>query len=103
MTKETKRHCTVFATQDLVDKFDKLPITRSRAMNLAIGYAGKDPELLVQALRFRLSQPHVENSVKVSYSRDIKLEGALETLTHMTKLPAEQVIRLAMEAYINRL
>ena len=93
----------MYATRDLVDKFEKLPITRSRAINLAIGYAAKDPELLVQALRFRFSQPHLENDVKVTYSRDTKLDEVLENLTHMTKLPAEQVIRLCMEAYINRL
>lgn len=88
---------------DLVEACTHLPVTRSGALNQAMFNAWRDPELLVKALRFRLDRPEELERIKVTYSRDSKLDPVLEKMSEMTKLPKEQVVRLCLEAYIHRL
>ena len=87
----------------LMNKFDDLPITRSGAICQALINAGKDPELLVVALRYRMSRPDELNDCQVSYRLDPKLVRTQEDLSRMTKLSGEIVVRLCMEAYIHNL
>lgn len=87
----------------LHEAFEKLPINRSAATSQAVLNAFDDPELLVKALRARLHRPAEENDVRTSISFDPRVGKALDDLSGMTKLPNEQVLRLVMEAYINKL
>lgn len=101
-----KRKCSIKCSRTLLDKFQDLPISRSAAICQAIHNAGNEPELLAQALRLRLNSRPAEakeNDTLITYTRDAKLDRALQTLTGISELPGEQVIRLAMEAYIYKL
>jgi hypothetical protein len=98
-----KRHQTVRLSEEVVEMFDKLTISRSAAIEAAVRNARTDPELLVRGLKHRMRNPRGANSIKVGYSRDSDIDEPVEQLVEMTKLPAEEVIRLCMEAYIHRL
>lgn len=87
----------------LVAKFEKLPMTRSAAIAQALTNAARDPELLVDAFKLRMSQPFEENDTRITYTRDEGLQEVIDRLSRMTKLPGEQVVRLCMEAYIHKL
>lgn len=88
----------------LDDAFNELPISKSAGVTIAIQNAAENPELLVKALRFRLTQPKYDaQGRKTSFSIDVRVEDLLKKLADMSKLPAEQIIRLTMEAYINKL
>lgn len=103
MQASMKKHHTLMAPEDLVERFDKLPLTRSAAITQAILNVEREPELLAQAFRLRLHQPYEENGVRVAYTRDTRIDETLKKLTDMAKLPGEQVVRLCMEAYIYKL
>lgn len=98
-----KRHHSLTIATDTLEALDRLPIARSKAISQALAKAGEEPDLLVHALRLRLSQPPVSEMTKVTYSRDDKLGVVIEKLAEMSKLSGEQVVRLSVEAYIHRL
>jgi len=98
-----KKNHTVGLPAGIIEKCEKLPLSRSSAIAQSLMNAMKEPELLVLAFRLRLSQGRKEEIVKVAYTRDTKLDEVLSELTELTKLPGEQVIRLSLEAYVHRL
>lgn len=85
----------------LVEAFKKVPLNRSKAIELAVEKASNDPSLLVHAFQMRLTRPFERNDVKITYTRDKQCEEMIDKLSEMTKLPNEQVLRLCMEAYIH--
>lgn len=87
----------------LITALEKVPMNRSAVITQAILNADRNVELLAQAFRLRFSMPKEDNEVRVTYTRDGKLEAPLKKLIEMTKLPGEQVIRLCVEAYIHKL
>lgn len=100
---KAKKKNTVQLSEDMNRRFDSLPIPKAAAIVLSINQAWREPDTLALAFRFRLSQPQEEVGVKVSYTVDDKMQERLQKLMSMTKLSGEQVVRLAMEAYIHRL
>lgn len=87
----------------VVGMFDGLVQNRSACISNAVIEGLKNPELLVQALRLRLTTPFEENNTNVTWSRSVAALEAEKKLAEMTRLPGEQVVRLCMEAYIHRL
>lgn len=98
-----KRTLTFMISPSLKAKFDEALLNRSAAVTQSIVNANDNPEKLVDAFRFRLSQPEDANTERIGASVDPRIDDMLERLSSMTKLPIEQVLRLAMEAYINKL
>jgi len=98
-----KKNHTVGLSAGIIEKCEKLPVSRSGAIAQALMNAMREPQLLAMAFQLRLSQTKKDEIVKVAYTRDTKLDEVLLQLSELTKLPGEQVIRLALEAYVNRL
>lgn len=96
-----KRTWTSSVPTSLIEAFKKVPLNRSKAIEQAVKDADNDPEVLVRALRMRLTRPFEANDAKIAFTRDKNCEDAIERLAEMTKLPNEQVLRLCMEAYIH--
>lgn len=88
---------------EVLDAFELLPLSRSAAIGQAILAAGKRPELIPLALRERMSQTRSGNNVRVSYTRENRLDAMIKRLAEMTDLSGEQVVRLCMEAYLYKL
>lgn len=100
--KTTPRQVKVKAS--LKDKFNDLPISASAAIKQAILDAHDNPILLVKALQLRMMSTRVEEAeVRMGYWVVPEIEKHCSRLSGMTELPIEQVVRLAMEAYINKL
>lgn len=95
-----KKSYTSSVPTSLVEAFKKVPLNRSKAIELAVERATNDPQALVLAFKMRLTQPFERNDAKITYTRDKRCEEMIERLSEMTKLPNEQVLRLCMEAYI---
>lgn len=98
-----KKLAQLDVTSELVEMFEQVPMSRSAAIVQALLNAEREPELLVKAFRQRLVTSRQENSVRIAYSRDQKLDKTVEKLCEMTRLPETQVVRLCMEPYIHRL
>lgn len=98
-----KKNHTVALTTSIIEQCKDLPLTRSAAIAQSLMNAVREPELLILALRHRMSSLGKEGTEKVSYTRDTKLDEALETLMNLTEMSGEQVIRLSLEAYVYRL
>ena len=90
-------------SKQLKEDFDNLPMPTGTALKQAVARASKDPDLLVRAFQFRFFRERQENDTCLFFRSDTKTDAHLEKLAEMTELPVEQVIRLAMEAYINKL
>ena len=97
-----KQHTLTVPTAVLTE-FDKLPLTRSAAINQSVLNAVRDPELLVRALRLRLHSETGDDERRITYMFDTTLNAKADKLVSLTKLPKEQVVRLSMEAYIHHL
>lgn len=95
-----KRKAALSLPSSMLEKFDKIPMTRSGAISQALLNAGRDPALLSRAFQLRMSTGQEQNDARICYTRDTKHDGTLEKLSAMTRLPGEQVGRLCMEAYI---
>ena len=105
-TGNTKKCHKVTVSQEVLDMFEKLPISRSAAIVASINLVARKPDLLHIALHHRMSEVtevRSGNNVRVSYTREAKIEPMIDTLAQMTDLSGEQVIRLCMEAYIYKL
>lgn len=88
----------------LKGRFDALPLTMSSAIKQAIMDANDNPQLLIKALQNRmLSTGPRDDIVRASYWADETIDNYCERLSNLSELPIEQVVRLAMEAYINKL
>lgn len=90
-------------SKQLKESFEKLPMPASTAMKQAVVSAVIRPDLLVRAFEHRFTRERLENDTYLVFRSDTKIDAHLEKLAEMTELPVEQVIRLAMEAYINKL
>lgn len=88
---------------EIIDLFLKLPLTRSAAIGQSILAASRRPDLIPLALRLRMTQVRSGNNVRVSYTREQRLDAMIERLAQMTDLSGEQVIRLCMEAFVHKL
>lgn len=102
-TGSTKKAHKVTVSQEVLDMFEKLPISRSAAIVASINLVARKPDLLHIALRHRMTEVRSGNNVRVSYTREAKIEPMIDTLANMTDMSGEQVIRLCMEAYIYKL
>ena len=80
-----------------------IPSSRSAAMAKALFKAQSEPQLLAIALSHRINNPTPGTDKSICYSRDIRVEKALQELKALTQLTAEEVMRLAIEAYIYHL
>jgi hypothetical protein len=98
-----KKTRMVYLTPRLKAQFMALPVSASSAVEKSIFHAARQPELLAKAFYQRLSQPFEASTERLTHTREESLDSTLDKLSEMTKLPTEQVIRLCMEAYINRL
>ena len=87
----------------MLEKFDKIPMTRSGAISQALLNARRDPSLLSRAFQLRMSTEQEQNDARICYLRDTNHDETMEKLSRMTRLPGEQVVRLCMEACIYRL
>ena len=97
------KQTTLKLSKELLDAAEKLPMSRSALIVRSISNAGTRPDVVHLALRRRMTEPRTENNVRVSYTRDPRVEPIIERLVEMTDLSAEQVIRLCMSAYIHQL
>lgn len=93
----------VTVSTEVLELFEALPLSRSAAIGLSILQAGRKPDLLHMALRRRMSETRSGNNVRVSYTREPRLEAIIDKLAEITALSGEDVIRLCMEAYIHKL
>lgn len=98
----SKQH-KVTVSNEVLELFEGLPLSRSAAIGMSILAVSRKPDLLHVALRHRMTQERTGNNVRVSYTREPRLEAMIDRLAEMTDLSGEQVIRLCMEAYIYRL
>lgn len=97
-----KKNHSLALTPSMIEKCKREPLNRSSLISQALLNAGKEPDLLVRAFRLRLGAPK-ESTSKIAYTRDSQIDPVLEKLIELTALPGEQVIRLSLEAYVNRL
>ena len=95
-----KRKAALSLPSSMLEKFDKIPMTRSGAISQALLNAGRDPALLSRAFQLRMSTDEEQNDARICYSRDTKHEQKIEKLSRLTRLSGEEVVRLCMEAYI---
>jgi hypothetical protein len=98
-----KKAFTISMSTAIVEDLKKVPMNRSAAITQAILNATRDNDLLARAFRLRLGMPNTQNEIRITYTRDSKLDAPLKKLIEMAKLPGEQVIRLCVEAYIHHL
>lgn len=89
----------------LKDALDKCPINNSAAIAQAVMNAHADDGLLIRALKRRLALPSTEeeNSIRITYTQDIRVTQLEKELVDRARLAAEPLVRLALEAYIYRL
>lgn len=87
-----------------IEKLKALPIPVSSAIKQAVMNAYGTPTLLVRALHHRIATPdRVGELKKVCYWSEEVIDEYCEHLSNMTELAKEQAVRLAVEAYINKL
>lgn len=91
-------------TASLRSRFDELPIPRSSAIRQAILNAVDNPVLLARALEHRMGQQtDGEPTFSTSFWAGPEIDEHCDMLSKLTELPKRQVVKLAMEAYINKL
>lgn len=81
------------------------PLQRSQAFTIAIRRAAAHPEALSQALQARLDYPQGDEEISkidVCVSHPPELTGLLSKLAKASRLSRDEVIRLALEAYIKQ-
>lgn len=99
---------TYNVTDHLLEAYERLPISRSSAMTMAVSEAFKNPQLLERALGRRIKSPESDlltarKTTRVSVTFSPETVDQLNHLALVTQLPIEHALRLAMEAYIHKL
>jgi hypothetical protein len=102
MSREQK---SLKVTPVIKHQLDNLPITVSAAVVQAIVNANDDDNLVVRALKRRMALPPTKekNDQRLCVMYDPRISNHLENLTAKSGLATEQVLRLAIEAYLYRL
>lgn len=102
---EQPRNCSIQKLTlpiEVVAALELLPLNRSAAIGQAIIGGSHRPDLLPLALRIRMSKARSGNNVRISYSRELRMDDMIARLAQMTDLSGEQVIRLCIEAFIHK-
>lgn len=90
-------------SESTAEQLQKLPITASQALTTAISNAIKDPQSLGRAMQRRVTQEKEKPTSRTSYYLDNKVMSEIDELCEKSALKGEEVVRLAMEAYIYKL
>lgn len=97
---------TFLLAPSLLVALSEVPTTRSSAVQNAIRDAFNEKEKLTRALRHRMLSPKMwgeDNSERINVSLDPRILNYAQEMSKMTQLPIEQVVRLALEAYVFKL
>lgn len=94
-----------FIPTDLLQAFEKLPVSRSGSIGIAIHEAYHDPDRLGRTLSKRLKSNEVTSpeKVKTGVSLAPEIVAMLDELAEKSQFSIEQVLRLCMEGYILKL
>lgn len=100
-----KKFRTFKVSPTLRHQLERQPLNMSAAVCQAVMNARDDDTLLLKALKRRLALPPVgeNNEVRMAITHDTRIAEYLEELSLKTQFPAEQILRLAIEAYIHKL
>lgn len=80
-----------------------LPVSITSTLTTALRQAHADPSKLARALDKRMTEPPEENTARISALLDETLTELHNFLSTRSRLSAEEVARLAVEAFIHKL
>ncbi len=84
----------------LNDLIQQVPMSASALGNLATKQLLENPELIWVALRHRLKKQLTGPEKKTTYNFDSDVSSAVQELASKLRLSGDEIIRLAIEAYL---
>jgi hypothetical protein len=100
-----KKSRTFWVTPTVKTQLKGNVINMSATVSQAMINAAGDDSLVLKALKRRMALPptNERNTVRMCVTHDHRIDGPIKQLAERMRLGEEEVIRLSIEAYLNRL